>query len=820
MKKLDETRLVSIVIPAFNHEKFVRAAIESVISQSYENWELIIINDGSTDNTGAVIDEFAGSEKIKIIHQENRGLSAVLNQGLEMAQGEYFGFLPSDDMFYRDKLLIQVDFLNKHHSTAGVGSFQTLVDEQGRHIEDRHMEKWFSYEPCSRSDFLLKLLERNFVPAPSMLLKTQTVREAGGFDVNCRYMQDYDLWFRILKNHDMNILPRPLIYYRWHGGNLTFQATDETEEERGRVFEKAARLLDITDLYPQLWDAWRPELIALCRSDLFERLSKNPTPNFEEVQGLFDEKFTKVWRKRKNLNIPATVLEKISPCYLSSDTAPPVMLEVSSLDSGGLEQVVYDLAVNLSRRKIPLVVTCVDRGGLTADRLKEKGIKVEILPLNNKTEAYRRIIESYNIRLINSHYSGFGAEPALELAVPFVSTVHNIYAWLPGEITEGIRQADPLISHYIAVSHDVGTYLVDAFNIDEEKISVIPNGLDIDIWKEKERKRSDVRKEAGLSEDAYIFLCVASISRIKGQDRIIKAMPRVLKRCPEARAVLVGERVDLSYASYLDRLIRELGLEEAVKLREFEPDPSSWYFSADAFVLPSVIEGWSISMMEAMFAGLPLIMTDVGGASGIISREKLGIKLPRPYKNLYSLRGNFLEQYSLAKPDPMIPFLQEAMIEFCKNRKNWKKRGLRGRNVLEQRYSLKKQAEQYQSLFQAVMLNYSPKFLSYYNRRFHDCFNALELSQRTIEKVYEQQRQGYWLQTLNQQLRDAWTKIDSLTEENRRLTEEKAALEKEFSQKIEGLKHELETIYNSKGWKLLTRYRNMAARIKNAGKKG
>ena len=801
--------LVSIAIPAYNHEKFIADTIESVISQHYENWELIVIDDGSTDNTPAIIDRFSGHEKIRIIHQENMGLSPTLNRALEEARGEFFGFLPSDDMFYREKLLVQVDFLQKHGELAGVGSFQTLIDENGRPLQDELMEKWFSYEPTSRADFLLKLLERNFVPAPSMLLRKSVVEKAGGFDETCRFMQDYDLWFRVLKEHEMKIIPRPLIYYRWHGGNQTYQATEETEAERGRVFEKAARLLDITDLYPQLWDSWRSELIALCRVDLFERLIKNPTPNFEEIQGIFDEKFAKLWRRRKRVGIPAGAVKDISPPFLLTDPKPAIMMEVCSLDTGGLEQVVHDLALALAQRDVPLVITCIDRGGITAKRLKEKGLRVEVLPLNNKEEAYRRILQDSNIRLVNSHYSSFGARIALEQAVPVVSTVHNIYAWLSGAITEGIRESDPLISHYVAVSNDVKQYLKKHFNIPGDKVSVIPNGLNLEEWEEKKQATRDMRQAAGISPDDFVFLCVASISRVKGQDRIVRALPAVLEKCPKAKVVLMGEKVDPSFAVFLEKLVRELDLEDSVIFREFEPDPSSWYFSSDAFVLPSIIEGWSISMLEAMFAGLPLIMTDIAGARTVVSREEVGMLIPSPAGTLSDIEGNFIEKYSMMDPDPSVYRLAEAMTEICMAREKWKNAGLAGRNLVTGMYNTKRQAESYETLFNRVMMGHSTRLAKSLNRRFHDSQKALEFSQRTLEKIYEQQRQGYWLHRLNEDLKSAWLEQERLQKEKMDIQDQLRNTEKRLSEEIKELNKELDTIYNSKGWKFLSRYRKI-----------
>jgi len=799
--------LVTIVIPAYNHEKYVAQAIKSVINQHYKNWELIVIDDGSTDATGQICDGFAGHDQIQVIHQSNSGLSNVLNKALDLAKGSYFGFLPSDDMFYPEKLLVQVDFLENHPELAGVGGQQTLIDASGQPIDDEEMKQWFSYIPSSRPDFLLKLLERNFVPAPSMLLKTDLVKKAGGFDPDLRFMQDYDLWFRLLKSHDMKLLPRPLIFYRWHGGNLTYRATDETEEERGRVFEKAAKLLEITDLYPELWTELRPEVIALCRVDLHKRLSVNPTPNFEEIHGIFDEKFTVLWRKRKEIDIPRQSLKKLVPaCHI--DTAPPaVILEVTSLDRGGLEQVVHDLATGLWKNNVPVTVVCVREGGLTANRLKEKGIKVEILPLNSKEDAYRHIIRESKTGIINSHYSSFGARLALEQGIPFVSTVHNIYAWQAGFEEQGIRELDHLTCHYVAVSEDVKSFLTVRFGIDPRKISVIPNGLNIRDWEEKQKKALASNDYLQYQDNDYIFLTTAAISRLKGQDRIVRAMAKIAPECPNAKAVFVGPSVDKAFEAYLKNLVKELNIEGRVSFHPFEQNVAKWYLRANAFVLVSLFEGWSISMLEAMYAGLPIIMTDVAGARTVAAESAAGVFIKPPYKNLWELEADFLERFTMVPNDPMVQPLAETMKDFYLDRQRWKEAGLKNKKLVGEKYTLDIQVHNYQKLFNKVMLHFGAEFVEFFNDRRETLEKALEFSQRTIEKVYESQRQGYWLHTLSQQLHEAW---DQLNRERHNLYERINNLNGE----IERLRAELNAVYNSRGWKFLESVRKIKGIIK------
>jgi len=791
--------LVTIVIPAYNHEQYVSQAIESVLDQHYTEWELLVINDGSTDNTGKECEKYAGHERVQVIHQENIGLSNTLNKALDLAKGDYFGFLPSDDLFYPEKLLVQVDFLELHKELAGVGGKQTLIDHQGSPLKDKDMEEWFSYIPSSRADFLLKLLERNFVPAPSMLLRTNIVRDVGGFDPECKFMQDYDLWFRILKHHDMKILPRPLIYYRWHGKNLTFKATSETEAERARVFEKAARLLEITDLYPELWTELRPEVIALCRIDLHKRLCVNPTPNFEEIHGIFDEKFTSLWRKRKKLQVPEVFLQKVVPQYLENTSEPSIIFEVTSLDKGGLEQVVYDLTLGFWKKDVPVTVVCTREGGFLAEKLKKKGIRVEVLPLNDKEKAYKHIISEINARLINAHYSHFGAKIAFELGIPFVSTIHNIYAWLPAFVKDGIREMDPLVCHYVAVSDDVKAFSQERFGIQREKITVIPNGLDISRWERSLKKWSGKRSDLGFAKDDFIFLTIAAISRVKGHDRIIRALSLIASECPKAKAVFIGQEVDDAFSIYIKNLVKELGLNERVIFHPFDEETARWYCNADAFVLPSLLEGWSIAMLEAMFAGLPIIMTQVAGAKTAITEADSGILIPPPFEQLGQLETDFLERYTMITDDPSVPHLAEAMLEFYKNQEKWKEKGLKGKELVVTKYNLHNQVDSHEKLFNKIIIDFSSRYVAYFNSRLKNLEKALDFSQRTIEKVYESQRQGYWLQTLNQQLHEAWNQISKERERQAELLHQINTLQDE----IKVLRQTVDTIYSSKGWQLL-----------------
>jgi len=243
---------ISIVIPAYNHARYVEQAIKSVLGQTFQDWELIVIDDGSTDDTGKVIDACAYHPRVTICHQRNRGLSPTLNKGLEMARGRYFNFLPSDDFFHPDKLASQIEFIKTSGELAAVFCDQTPVDSEGDPVEGDAIASWSEVKYTAADEILPKLFERNFIPAPSALINTQVLRNVGGFDESLTYTQDYDLWIRILPGNEIHWLHKKLLYYRWHGENLTFEADEPIHFERAYLLIKALNSLSIEDIYPHL----------------------------------------------------------------------------------------------------------------------------------------------------------------------------------------------------------------------------------------------------------------------------------------------------------------------------------------------------------------------------------------------------------------------------------------------------------------------------------------------------------------------------------------------------------------------------------------
>jgi glycosyltransferase involved in cell wall biosynthesis len=182
-----KTGKVSVIIPTYNHAQFLSAAIQSVLSQTYQNFEIIVVDDGSTDNTKEVVGEFGSL--VRFIWQENQGLSAARNTGLRLAQGEYIGFLDADDIWLPEFLHKQL-LLFKAAEIGATYCGSRFVDVRGNLLPQVQV---FAPPP---DEFQFHLLDGAFFPVHAVLLRKKCLQETGEFDENLRALEDWDMWLR------------------------------------------------------------------------------------------------------------------------------------------------------------------------------------------------------------------------------------------------------------------------------------------------------------------------------------------------------------------------------------------------------------------------------------------------------------------------------------------------------------------------------------------------------------------------------------------------------------------------------------------------
>jgi glycosyltransferase involved in cell wall biosynthesis len=222
-------RLVSVIIPSYNCGRFVRAAVDSVLAQSFRDLEVLVVDDGSTDNTRQVLAGYG--PPVRYLYQANAGVSAARNHGIGESRGQYVAFLDADDMWAPDKLERQLKALN---TVPGVGlcySAHLVVDEAMRPLRVHRSNR--------RASALEDLLfHGNVVGTPSTtLLYQELLKRVGGFDRELSQCADWDMWVRLARHTEFLYLDEPLVTYRQHGHNMS-RNVPLLESDSLRVLEK------------------------------------------------------------------------------------------------------------------------------------------------------------------------------------------------------------------------------------------------------------------------------------------------------------------------------------------------------------------------------------------------------------------------------------------------------------------------------------------------------------------------------------------------------------------------------------------------------
>jgi glycosyltransferase involved in cell wall biosynthesis len=242
LTKMDKaTPLVSVIIPTYNSAGFIAQAVQGVLAQTYRCYEVIVIDDGSTDETQEVLRQFGG--QIRYHRQENRGVSAARNEGIKIAQGEYVCLLDADDIWAPDKLKVQVDFMTAHR-TLGLAFADAEECEERKVLMPSILATSTFYSDIVSQiplrDAFGKLLMANFIPTSSVMIKRDCFSKTGLFDEDLQVAEDRDMWLRVAADFEMGCLPMKVATKRSHGANISTR-TELTHQSRLRVWDKARR---------------------------------------------------------------------------------------------------------------------------------------------------------------------------------------------------------------------------------------------------------------------------------------------------------------------------------------------------------------------------------------------------------------------------------------------------------------------------------------------------------------------------------------------------------------------------------------------------
>lgn len=276
--------LVSIITPVFNGEKYLAQAIESALSQTYCNFELLIINDGSTDNSYQIIKPYLSNKQVHYFEKVNGGVASARNYALRHAQGKYIGFLDQDDRWSTNKLALQVEYLEGNKNVALHYAKQQVIDSDG-------LAFYFDWPTGATGSCLREIFQRNQITILTTLVRKSAIDEAGFFNEALSGTDDYDMWMRVLLKHPIHYDNTTLAEYRLHDTNVSldsFKMTIRDLEtittflssypESKPIIGTVAIRARIFELNTQLagWYSWKHKDFKKARKHYMASIKQNP----------------------------------------------------------------------------------------------------------------------------------------------------------------------------------------------------------------------------------------------------------------------------------------------------------------------------------------------------------------------------------------------------------------------------------------------------------------------------------------------------------------------------------------------------------------
>jgi glycosyltransferase involved in cell wall biosynthesis len=211
--------LVSVVMAVHNAEKYVEKSIGSILNQTFQDFEFIIINDGSTDRTASILNALdEAHQRIKVIHQEKRGLTPTLNLGCNLAQGKYIARMDADDLSLPERFARQIIFLEAHPEIAVCGSWVKKIGKSRRNL--------WRY-PGDSDVARCHLLFNNPIAHPVAMIRRDAIAAAGFYDESYLYAADYACWAKIAERRSIANIPEVLLHYRIHFGQMGMSYSDD-----------------------------------------------------------------------------------------------------------------------------------------------------------------------------------------------------------------------------------------------------------------------------------------------------------------------------------------------------------------------------------------------------------------------------------------------------------------------------------------------------------------------------------------------------------------------------------------------------------------
>jgi|GEM_PF-1207836 glycosyltransferase involved in cell wall biosynthesis len=693
----------------------------------------------------------AGHPGATVLAQSNIGAHNTINRCIGLATSRFVAVLNSDDLFEPGKLARCAQLLADAPQAELLFGNVRLIDDHGAAVEHGPTIDWLARarDFLLRSDKLdLALANENFAVTTSNFVFTKDIwHRNGGFQA-LRYCHDLEFIFASLRNgHVVYDADHHHIRYRVHAtntikeyvnrvrveigcvlasaisGGLLMDSTSPCDDRALALFDKALMDKGLGNLVPFL--TARLAAFEGDRGAFYHWAITNKAVNdilLQHVEGALSPADFDALPERtvycagthaREVSLPNAsggdhldpAARRLASFHASLDNVSrspetgtasaglpplsgPIVVELSSFDRGGLEKVVLDTSVALRDLGLDSIIVSCGKVGHLGTIARAQGFTVYELSSEDPLGHYRQILVKHDAKLAISHFSRTGYPVFKQLGIPNITFIHNVYAFLNGDALNNFRNDDIYVDRYISVSPKATDYAESRLGIDRRKIVTVPNGLLIDEHIARARAATPVtRAQFGIAEDDYVFLNVASYNLHKNHYLMADAMRMLLRKTDRVRILCIGNTIVPHHINELRKHLDAIGVADHMLMPGYFPDVAAFHAIADAFLLPSLIEGWSIAMNEAMFFGKPMILSDTGGSSEVIADNDIGILLPNEYGLTSNLHSELLDDIAYNRRRfRTSAFLARAMLDFASAPEQWRQAGLKGQQRLIENY--------------------------------------------------------------------------------------------------------------------------------------
>ncbi len=656
-----KTVRVSVIIPAYNCERYISRAVESAIEQTYQDWEIIVVDDGSTDNTRQVLEPY--SDLIQYVYQENQGAAIARNHACELAKGEFLAFLDADDFFLPEKLAKQIAFFENDPSLGMVQNGWLIVDETGKDIFPV-----LPWEYAPKLDLEAFVLYK-YVRPSAMMLRREWWEILGGFDHRFPPTEDLDFALRLgLKGCKCVWLKEILTCYRQHDKNLMSGGTKvmkSMELVMEQFFSRADLPNYIRDLRSEeryrclVWMGWRmyrdgyfAEMAECLEKSLYHTPFSGTQTIFDWVEifkgdsAAYGYKFDicdltnlNEWQNIAFMAISNISQLQFAPNLLETHQARHILMYTEDHGVGGLAQFNHSLLCKLAAEGYRVTSVQTKTSNPLITEQQQLGIEHIWLEFDTMKE-FLRI--AYNLADSTKIYAqaqpdliifsdgwamaNFAAKQvAIKQNIPYIIALGYVDSRSQKFVRgDGISYLDAVSYQYsfarsvVAVSHNNLNLFKRIFKNRLEEGKVIYYGRPKSYFEPTNLStRNRLRQEQGIPEDAVVCFTAARLTPIKGYQYQLQAIAQLKNRPIWSQLYFVwagpGSATHDNMEPELRATVSELGVGEQVKFLGQRWDIPDWLDASDIFILPSEAEGMPLAIMEAMAKELPVIATAVSG---------------------------------------------------------------------------------------------------------------------------------------------------------------------------------------------------------------